>query len=509
MERADRPQEPTVGSGAHPGAAEPAEPDGSAARSTPADAHAASSFDPARFGDAGSPGADVPEAAGVPRPAGAAGTNSHRAQSDAPAHLVTADGRQHEPAGARDPARRWRRNRDYAGGALLLVALLVASTALWYYSDARATVSRTAPAPVDVDPDGALPNPAAVPRTLTEVWHAASAATSVPVIAGDSVVSADTSTVLGRDPVTGAVRWQYSRDLPLCTVNAAWGKAIAVYRKTWNCSEVTALDGSTGVRGPQRNDNAELGTRLITDGTHVAAVGHELIDVWRYDLVQTVQYGTVPDPVNPGSQPRSGCLLRSFAVNNGHIGVLERCPQEAGDRLTVLKAAPKDSDKPEQVFSTAIGGDQHQLVTISGNLEGVLTGNPARLVTFDATGGHQAEYPLTLPDSDLSNPPADGVSGTTTGTKAIYWFTGSSTIALSSTDLHPMWTIQGALGPGTLMGGKLLIPVANGLEIVDPDSGAKQGQIPVDRHGYHGVIKMAVAGGVVLEQRGPTVYALK
>lgn len=408
-----------------------------------------------------------------------------------------------------DPARRWRQRRDYAAGVLLLVALIVASATLWYYSDARATSSHTAPAPVGLDSDGTLPVPAAVPTALSEIWHADSAATPVPVVAKDSVVTADTSTVLGRDPVTGTVRWRYSRDLPLCTVSSAWGKAITVYRKTRNCSEVTALDGATGERGAQRNDNAELGTRLITDGTHMAALGHQLIDVWRYDLVETTQYGTIPDPVNPGSQPRSGCQLNSFAVTNGRIGVLERCPTESGDRLTVLKSAPKDSDKPEQVFSTDIGGDQHQLVAISGDMEAVLTGSPARLVTFDATGGHRGEYALDLPGRDVSNPPADGVSGTTSGTKAIYWFTGSRTIALSTADLHPLWTIQNALGPGVLLSGKLLVPNPTGIAVVDPDTGAQESEIPVDRHGYRGVIKMAVAGDVVLEQRGSTVVALR
>lgn len=429
----------------------------------------------------------------------------------APAHVAGLATRRPDPAALRHAdreSRRWRRKRDYALTALAVIVLLVGGTTLWYFSDARGTVSRTAPAAPGLDTEGGLPGPLAPPTAVHEIWHAASDATPVPVVAKDSVVSADGSTVLGRDPITGAVRWEYARNWPLCTVNSAWGKAVTVYRKS-NCSEVTELDGSTGERSGQRNDNADPGTRLITDGTHLAATGHTLVDVWRYDLVLTTQYGTIPDGVNPGSQPRTGCHLDSFAISNGRLGVLERCPDESGDRLTVLKTAPKDSDKPEPVFSTLIGGENRRLVAMSGDVEGVLTPGPARLVTFDATGAQHGEYPLDVPDADLQHGPADGVSGTTTGTKAIYWFSGSATVALSITDLHPLWTIRGALGPGTLIGGKLLVPVSGGLAVIDPDSGNRERLIPVDRHGYQGVIKMSSAGDVLLEQRGNALYALR
>ena len=79
------------------------------------------------------------------------------------------------------------------------------------------------------------------------------AATPLPVAVGSVVVTGEGGEVTGRDPVTGAVRWRYTRDLPLCTVTVAWQKIVTVYQKSDNflpaddpragggCSEVTAL----------------------------------------------------------------------------------------------------------------------------------------------------------------------------------------------------------------------------------------------------------------------------
>jgi hypothetical protein len=219
------------------------------------------------------------------------------------------------------PRTRFRRKRDYAAVILIVVAVVVGTTVWWHYSDARATTSDVGPADAT-----APPKPASVPATMTELWHAASGATTGPVVIGPTVVTGDGHEVLGHDPVTGAPRWSYTRDnLDLCTVGAAWGKVLAVFHKTHNCSEVTALDGVTGHRGAQRNGDAELGTQLLYDGTYVTTTGKKLIDTWRSDLVQTQQYGTVIALVNHSKQPRIDCAYSSEAVTGGLIGVVEQC----------------------------------------------------------------------------------------------------------------------------------------------------------------------------------------
>jgi hypothetical protein len=414
---------------------------------------------------------------------------------------------QQEPTGRQKAARSPTTRADLVAAALIVVVAVGAALTLWYHSDARATTSQTnlSPAPVPA-------SPSALPATLAEVWRAPSAATTEPVVAGPSVVTGDGGDVVGRDPVTGQVRWRYARNnLELCTVIQAWGKALAAYHRAHNCSEITALDAASGALGPQRNSEAGLGARLLYDGNHVTVTGRSLLDVWRSDLVRTTYYGQLSAPVNPGKQPRAGCTYSSVAVTSGRIGVVERCPDDPAARITVLKTehAENDEDKPEQYFSTVLGSKNARVVALSGDHTAVLLADSGKLAVFDGSGNEIAEYPLNLPASDLAGDPSGMVVPTTVGPNAIYWFTGSSTIALSTDDLHPLWTVDATLGSGTLFAGRLLLPVPAGLQVVDPGTGATIGTFPVDRRGYSGPVQLSSLGPVVLEQRGNTVVALR
>jgi len=436
-----------------------------------------------------------------------------------------------QPAQPAGPRTTFRRKRDYIA-VVVIVAVLVAGTALWWrFSDARATVSRTGPSTAT-----APPQPTSVPATMTELWRADSGATVEPVLVGPTVVTGQGHQVAGRDPVTGALRWSYTREnLDLCTVAAAWGKALAVYHKTRGCSEVTALDGVTGQRGAARDDDAELGTQLLYDGTYVTTTGRELIDTWRSDLVRTQQYGTVVAKVNPDKQPRTGCSYSSEAVTAGAIGLVERCPGEQFQRLTVLKpgGTDGDSEKPNVSFSVQMPGDSGRLVALTDQLEAVATQNPGRLTIWNNTGSQVGTLPLDVPNADLAGTPASPVPATMAaactqrddtaeacepgswtvtsagGAKVITWFTGSRVVALRGANLTPMWTVDGALGPGTVFADKVLVPIAEGLAVVDPLTGARSATIPIDRKGYRGTVRLGAIGAVLIEQRGATVVALR
>ena len=392
---------------------------------------------------------------------------------------------------------------DYIVAVFLLVASLTVGIVLWQRSDIHNTVL------VLGSPDVGVPvGPTRFPPSLAEFWSQPSPATPTPVVAGPSIVTAGDGAVVGRDPLTGERRWSYTRDLPLCTVSAGFDKVIAVYHRS-NCNEVTALNATTGARDAQRNGDAQLGTRLISDGTYVTATGPTLIDTWRSDLVLTVEYGTIPDFYNPNVQPRTGCDYGSVAVNSSQIGVIERCPHEGQDRLTVYKATASESDKPTVVFSVEIGTRGARIVTLNQQFVAVAIGQPDRVEIFNATNGADVKgYPVTLGQGDLSGDPAGLTVPVVAGPSALYWFTGSATIALDPKTLQPMWTVPNTLGAGTVFAGRFLVPVPNGIEVLDQTSGARIGEIGVDRHGYTGQVAMSSLGPVVFEQRGPTLAAL-
>lgn len=398
----------------------------------------------------------------------------------------------------------WNRRRDRVVAAVLAVLCVATGMVVWLFSDSRATTRHLAS-----EPPPRLTVPSAVPGALAERWSATSEATPVPVAEGGFVITASDGTVAGRDPLTGEVRWSYGRDLELCTVSAAWSKALAVYRKDVGCSEVTQLDPATGRRTAQRNGDAEAPTRLVVDDSHVTTTGTELLNTWRSDLVKTLEYGRVPAPVNPGRQPRPDCRYSTVAAGGDRVGVIEHCPGETGARLTVLKAAGEEADEPEQVFSVLLPEPTAQLVAMSDERVAVALPERRQLLVWNYDGNQVGTYDLAVPTSELAAVPPSGVVSTSKGREHVYWFTGSRTVALDLHKLQPRWTVEGTLGPGTVFANEYVVPVRGGIAALDEYTGATTRTVAVDRHGYEGPVELAATGPVLLEQRGRTLVALR
>jgi outer membrane protein assembly factor BamB len=410
------------------------------------------------------------------------------------------------PPAPRVKARRspWNRGRDRVIAALVAVAVVAVALVIGVTSDSAATDRTEAapPPPLPAAPDK-------VPGSMAELWSAPSGATPVPVTAGDAVASADGGEVAARDPLTGQIRWHYTRDLPLCTVNETWGRINAVYHKSMNCSEVTQLDPATGRITAQRNGNAELGTQLVGDGSHVTATGKKLLDTWRDDLVKSAEYGQVPALVNAGKQPRTGCTYGTVAAASGKVGVIERCPGDPADRLTVYKATPEKDDEPQVSFSSVLAGKRARVIAMSGDLTAVVLPDQNLLVIYNGDGTQRAAYPLDVPAGDLAADPPAGAEATTQTAQNVYWFSGSKVLALSRDDLSPRWTLSSAQGPGITFAQQLVVPIKGGLAVLNENDGSTIRTVGVDRRGYTGVVRLGAAGPVLLEERGTTLTALK
>lgn len=399
----------------------------------------------------------------------------------------------------------WNRKRDRVIAAAIVVVVAVTGVVIGVTSDNAATVAQVA----TTLPPGLPPAPAQVPGSLGELWQAPSSATPVPIGEANSVVTADKGEVLGRDPYTGEVRWRYSRDLELCTVALAGIKVDAVYRKDTGCSEVTQLDAGTGRRTAQRNGDAELGTRLVVDGSHVTTTGKKLLNTWRDDLVKSMEYGQVPAIVNPNKQPRTGCTYGTVAAAAGKIGVIERCPGDPADRFTVYRATNDEADDPKVDYSTVLAGKNAKVVAMSGDLALIVLPEQKLLVIYGGDGLQKSAYPLDLPEAEISPDPVGGVMTTSWTAQGVYWFTGSKTMAFSRDDLTPRWTLNNSTGPGVTFGEQLVVPIQGGLAVLDETTGATIRTVGVDRRGYTGPVSLSSVGPVLLEQRGPTLVALK
>ena len=390
----------------------------------------------------------------------------------------------------------------------LTVAVAVAWTVLWATSPHHGTVSTPAAAAVPPPPAAE-----AVPAGFTEAWRAASAATPGPVVAGPVVVTGDGDAVAGRDALTGEVRWTYTRDIPLCTVGAGFpdhdgGRALALYRNgTW-CSELTSLNPDTGTRDRQRNPDVHPGTRLLEGGSLVTATGPTYLEVFRSDLVRTVEYGDVPTPRQVGRQPRPDCESTGFAATSGRVAVLQRCPNESTDRLTVLIPDGAEADKPQEEFSVPLSVSNATLVAVSEDRVAVALPDPPRLEVLDRSGAQVGLVGLDVPAADVARPPVTGVAGVTARRRPRVLVDGVAHGRARRPRPHAHWTLPDTLGPAVGYANGLLVPVPAGSRSLPPPPGGPTD--PARRPRRHpGAVVPAVQGEMLLEQRGPTVVALR
>ena len=406
------------------------------------------------------------------------------------------------------------RRGDVVVAAVLTIALIAAGVLLWRSSPADGTTDRLAARPITGPPAAA-----GIPAGFVEAWRAPSSATVLPAVSGPAVVTADGDTVSGRDAVTGTEEWSYRRDRALCTVASGFpnadghrGLVLALYEgSTGFCSEMTALRPDTGARVAARNPDVVPGTELVADDTFVLATGERYLEVERSDLVKTLEYGAVIAPAQPGRQPRVGCAYGSSVLTARRVGVLERCPDDTTDRLTVLSPDPADAEKPEEDFSVLLPAEGATVVALTSDRAAVALPNPPRLQLLDRDGAEVGLVPLDVPEADLATDPPGKVPQLAIGPGSdgpIYWWTGSRTVALDPADLTPRWTLPDTLGPALPYGGGLLVPVPDGLQDVDALTGTVLRTIPVTRDDRTAPVRLAAAGRVVLEQRGSEVVAL-
>jgi hypothetical protein len=64
------------------------------------------------------------------------------------------------------------------------------------------------------------------------------------------------------------------------------------------------------------------------------------------------------------------------------------------------------------------------------------------------------------------------------------------------------------VGPATMMAGRLIIPVTDGVGVYDPATGNRERVIPLSRPAVQSPVMPGVAGETLLEQRGDALVAL-
>ncbi len=477
---------------------------------------------------------------------------------------------------------RRRRQLDRSLALALAIAVTVAGLLLYRSSDIRNANLVTA-SPGNA-PSGAFAAPSggqsttALPSALTTAWTAPTDARLGAVASGSGVVvTADQHEITAHDAVTGVVRWTYSRsNRTLCAVGSGdEGPAdmsgsqpagiTTVFDENGFCSQVMTFDPATGARAKVRTSANQQNGALVFGDVYAGWIGPTRIELWRNDLVRTIQYGEQANPPKP-NQSRLGCTLTDLAIAATQFGTVEHCPAEGTTARVVLNfddpSAIPNHPNGWDVFQHSLrvdidtGAPAARIVGITSDRVAVLVSAPSpAVVVYDATGKQTSRTPVDIPAADIvaadsvappvrvtpglstgaqrlslvgshllavSMPTVQGVAPTTAfpptatstataGSSSITDALGSSTAPqVGITDLRLDWVADNARGLPAVVGSTLLLPTAAGLSRFDATAGpAGARTITVDRGSYRGRVDATAVDTMVIEVRGTAVVALR
>ena len=355
-------------------------------------------------------------------------------------------------------ARRKRIDRIVA--AAIAVTVVAVGALIYANSDIRATASVVGPS---VDSPG---SPSVVPSALTQAWtlptDPALGAVASPY---GVVVTTDATTVTGHDAVTGAVRWSYGRsNAPLCAVGSGdtdasgvdvRGKVrglMAVSEINGFCSQVMLLDPDTGERHHYRTSPNQAGGSLVFGGPYAGWLGPTLVELWRDDLVRTIQYGDLPNPPKPNAA-HTGCTFTDLAVADDQFATVEHCDERGPNAQLVINWATPDSapNKPDgqDVFKhdpraeVDTGAPAARIVGITADRVAVLVSAPEpAVVVYDETGAETSRTPVDIAADAIVTADRLTADGGTSPTPAVrdggsrYSLIGNQLLAVSSQSIE-------------------------------------------------------------------------
>jgi hypothetical protein len=225
-------------------------------------------------------------------------------------------------------------------------------------------------------------------------------------------------------------------------------------------------------------------------------------------MVRMNSYGALDARIKPNVPAQPLCRLMSAAASTSAVSVIESCPQQPDERLTLLRP-DKEEDQPLTKHVALPGvpaGSDAQVIAVSDTTTAVYLPTPKPTVNVVDENG------TTIASTLLAKPAAPNATMSRAG-DLITWWTGDSVMVFDANGLRYRYTVspvggQAPVGPATMLAGKLLVPVTTGYDVFNAQTGAGQSHIPLSRPPGPGPVVPAVAGSTLLEQRGGTLVAL-
>ncbi len=386
-----------------------------------------------------------------------------------------------------------------ATGVISAVAIAAVGT-VWMTAPIRGSELTTAD-----EPYVATEALTTVPWELGEVWRApdTSPGNHRPSITAGVIVGAENNSIRGYTPA-GEVLWNYDRDVELCSISTGFEAAVASYRTGVGCGDVVALTATEGQYKATRSSIASDIVAPISSNDRIGIIGTERVELWRSDMVRTVEYGEVEAKQEAGQQPFPQCTITSAMTRKELLAITETCP-DGSAFLRFQDTTPEDSREPEVSENIEIDANEAHLVAIGENGAAVYVENPAPKIISYTESGIVVEEQLV---EAVDFPDAPHQATTADLPHHMSWFDGERLTLFTPNSLNRAQIFDGALGTGIAIDGQLLYPVADGIAVANWDTGEVIRTIPVDRAGYNGEVSLGVAGEVIVEKRGAELVGL-
>lgn len=399
------------------------------------------------------------------------------------------------------------RNVVAATAITAVTALVIGVT--WYDSPARHTnqVSADRPLPTvgkaGISDDGEVTGP---PELLNDVWATTDAGLIPPATGNTAVVVTDQDGIRGIDPATGDTAWSYHRDLPLCTAMVSEDQAVAVFLGQSGCAETTSVRLSDGDYNATRRSLAPSEVLPLASDRRAGVYSPRMLELWRGDLVRTVEFGDVESSAETDHQTYLHCAITDAATRGETLASIVKCPGDDESTLIVQDSDPDSAVEPEITTETPVPHGS-QLTAVGDSVAGYVANGELWGIESDGSAHRLLEGVDSSPDST----PRGNRSELDLHT---LWFNGSELIALTQPSLHERFRVPGAIGTGDTWGDRVLVPVPDGIAVVDWE-GKTERIIPVDRKSpddqsdQSGRVDIRVIGDTVVEWRGSEVVALR
>lgn len=318
---------------------------------------------------------------------------------------------------------------------------------------------------------------------------------------GETITASDTH---------GEEKWRYSRqNAELCSLSTAWDKVVATYRTGVGCGDTVSIDAATGQYADTRSAINSEEVIPITSNDRVGTVSAERVDIWRSDMVRTIEYGSVQAKQEPDFQEHEDCSITSALTRTENLAVTESCPNDSSvTALRFMGTTPEDSRKPEVSANTIMANQGSRIIAVGQKSAAVYQPGPKPRIDSYSNSGTKLSSMEVAASPDVNNSSTPFSPAIADLPHHMSWFDGKRLYLFTPSELKVDKVLEGAIGTGVAVGDRLLMPTKKGIAVVNWTTGETERTIRVDRGDYEGPVFLTQSGTTIVEQRGDTAVGL-